>query len=75
MIVEASGRPLAITHDTSKPTIKTSLSVDCSLAADELGWQPKVDIKSGVARTVKWWKDNIDPKTLNEKLLRVAARL
>jgi nucleoside-diphosphate-sugar epimerase len=64
MIVEASGRQLSIQHDTSKPTIKTSLSVDCSLAAAELGWQPKVEIGTGVVRTVNWWKENIDPQTL-----------
>lgn len=63
-IVAASGKKLAIEHDLSAPTIKTSLFLDCSRAKDELGWQPKISLDAGIARTVGWWRDHIDPATL-----------
>ena len=65
MIVEASGKQLKIEHDLSQPTIKTSLYLDTSLAAKELGWEPKISLKDGISATIDWWKANIDSKTLN----------
>jgi GDP-L-fucose synthase len=59
MIVEAENPSLAIEHDLSKPTIKTSLFLDCSLALEELGWKPSVSLSEGIARTLRWWHDNI----------------
>lgn len=64
MIVDASGKELNIEHDLSQPTIKTSLSLDCALAGNELGWQPKVPLNEGIQRTIDWWAENIDPQTL-----------
>lgn len=66
-IVKASGKKLAIEHDLTQPTIKTSLYLDCSLAKQELGWQPQVDLDPGIARTIDWWRENIDPATLQIK--------
>lgn len=63
-IVAASGKSLKIEHDLSQPTIKTSLFLDCGLAREELGWEPKVKLEDGIARTVAWWRDHIDPQTL-----------
>ena len=50
----ASGKPLAIEHDLSAPSIKTSLSLDCSLARRELGWAPTVALRDGLQRTLTW---------------------
>lgn len=66
-IVAASGKKLEIEHDLSQPTIKTSLFLDCSLAKKELGWEPKVELDSGIKETIEWWKNNIDEKTLKPK--------
>ncbi len=63
-IVAASGKKLAIEHDLTQPTIKTSLFLDCSLAKQELGWEPKISLDDGIKSTVEWWADNIDPATL-----------
>jgi len=63
-IVGASGKKLAIEHDLSQPTIKTSLFLDCGLAKSELGWEPKVGLDDGIARTIDWWREHIDPATL-----------
>jgi GDP-L-fucose synthase len=57
-IVAASGRDLRIEHDLSQPTIKTSLSLDCRKAKRELGWEPRVPLDEGIARTIAWWKEN-----------------
>jgi nucleoside-diphosphate-sugar epimerase len=60
-IVAASGRKLDIEHDTSQPSIKTSLFLDTSLATHELGWEPKVSLDDGIARTIAWWVANVRP--------------
>jgi GDP-L-fucose synthase len=62
-IVSHSGKKLTIEHDLAQPTIKTSLSLNCDLAKKELNWAPKVDLDTGIKRTLAWWQDNIAPKT------------
>ncbi|MDA1277808.1 MAG: NAD-dependent epimerase/dehydratase family protein, partial [Verrucomicrobia bacterium] len=56
-IVEASGRPLRIEHDLSKPTIETSLSLDTTRASEELGWQPRVPLDEGIEMTLDWYRE------------------
>ena len=46
-------------YDLSQPTIKTSLSLDCSKAKNELDWYPETTIDQGIAKTIAWWKENI----------------
>ena len=55
-IVAASGKRLEIRHDLSKPTIKTSLSLDCRKAARELGWTPRTGLDDGIGLTLDWWR-------------------
>ncbi len=57
-IIAASGRALDIEHDLTKPTIPTSLALDCGKAARELGWRPKTALKDGIAKTLDWWRAN-----------------
>ncbi len=64
-IVLLSGKKLAIEHDLTQPTIKTSLFLDCSLAEQELGWKPKISLDEGITETIKWWRDNINPEDLS----------
>lgn len=66
-MVKASGKSLKVEHDLTQPTIKTSLFLDCSLARQELGWEPKVGLDEGIQRTLDWWRDHIDPATLHLK--------
>lgn len=65
LIVRLSGKELSVDQDLSKPSIKTSLALDCSLAKEELGWKPEVEIADGIDKTLNWWKKNIDPSTLH----------
>jgi len=66
-IITASKKDLKIEHDLSMPTIKTSLFLDCSLAEKDLGWKPKIGLDNGIKKTINWWKNNIDEKTLKPK--------
>ncbi len=59
MIVAAENPGLAIEHDLSKPTIKTSLSLDCTKASDELGWRPQISLAEGIGETLRWWHAHI----------------
>jgi len=58
-IVKESGRTLAIEHDLSQPTIKTSLFLDCAKAERELGWIRETSLTAGIAKTLRWWKANV----------------
>jgi GDP-L-fucose synthase len=58
-IISASGKKLKIEHDLTQPTIKTSLSLNCEKAKNELGWTPKTSLDDGIAYTISWWKKNI----------------
>jgi nucleoside-diphosphate-sugar epimerase len=55
-IVAASGKQLEIRHDLTKPTIKTSLSLDCRKAARKLGWAPRTTLDDGIRLTLDWWR-------------------
>jgi len=59
-IIGASGKELAVEHDTSKPTIKTSLSLDTGKAKEMLGWEPKTSLGEGIRRTMDWYRANPD---------------
>tara|TARA_R110002072_G_scaffold51313_6_gene137668 strand:- start:2549 stop:2977 length:429 start_codon:yes stop_codon:yes gene_type:complete len=58
-IIKHSGKDLEIKHDLSKPTIPTSLFLNCDKAKKLLGWKPSVDIDSGITKTINWYKNNI----------------
>ena len=45
-------------HDLSKPTVPTSLFLDCSKAKKELGWKPKHSLDQGLQKTINWYKKN-----------------
>jgi GDP-L-fucose synthase len=61
-IVHYSGKNLSIEHDLSQPTIKTSLFLNCDLAKQELGWEPKVTLDEGIQKTLVWWDEHIGDK-------------
>ena len=61
-IVAASGRPLRIEHDLAKPTIKTSVSLDCSRAGAELEWRPRMSLDEGIRHTLDWYRGTYGEK-------------
>ena len=59
-VIECSGKDLEIVHDLSKPTVPTSLYLDCSYAKEKLGWEPSYSLESGLLETLKWYKENME---------------
>ena len=55
-IVELSGKKLSIIYDLTKPTIKTSLSLDCGKAYQDLGWRPEITLDEGIMRILAWYR-------------------
>lgn len=47
---------LNIVHDLSKPSIPTSICLDCSKAKSLLGWTPKHSLDQGIIKTINWYK-------------------
>jgi GDP-L-fucose synthase len=58
-VIDLAGRDLRIRYDATKPTIKTSVSLDCTKAKVELGWQPKISLEEGIRRTLAWWRETV----------------
>ena len=58
-IITHSGRDLEIVHDLSKPTIPTSLFLNCTKAKEILGWEATTDLDTGIIKTLNWYKENI----------------
>lgn len=52
--------PRKISYDTSQPTIPTSLFLDCTKAKEELGWEPKYSLESGLTHTISWYAKHLN---------------
>jgi len=57
-IIKCSGKKLEIIHDLSKPTIPTSLFLDCSHVKEKFGWEPIYTLEEGITKTLKWYGNN-----------------
>ena len=57
-VIKVSGRELTMEHDLSKPTVPTSLFLDCSKAKKDLGWSPRHSLEEGLQKTIKWFREN-----------------
>ena len=53
-IVRASGKPIRIDYDTSKPTGDRGRCADFAKARDVLGWRPRVAFQDGIDRLYAW---------------------
>lgn len=58
-IVHASERNLEIVHDLSKPSVPSSLFLNCDRAREIFGWEPKCSLDDGIEKTLAWYKKNI----------------
>jgi len=57
-IITYSERELEIIYDLSKPTVPTSLFLDCTLVKEKLNWEPKHTLDEGIIKTLNWYKNN-----------------
>ncbi len=46
-----------IKFDLSKPSIATSICLDCSKAKEILGWKPNHTLDEGIVKTIDWYKE------------------
>jgi len=58
-IILHSNKEMKINHDLTKPTIPTSLFLDCTKSKNLLNWEPETDIDSGIIKTITWYLQNI----------------
>lgn len=58
-IIKVSGKKIKIEFDTSKPTIKFSLSLNLNKAKRVYSWKPRVSLDEGISKTLAWYKRNI----------------
>lgn len=57
-IINCSGKDIKISHDISKPTIKTKLCLDTTKARDAFGWSPRFTLDEGIKGTIEWYGKN-----------------
>jgi GDP-L-fucose synthase len=60
----------AVTFDSSKPTMIPVRLIDISRARSILGFEPKTDLRTGIFRTIEWYKAR---RFKSESKLRVTA--
>ena len=48
-----------IKYDSTKPVGPLSRTANISKAKSHLGWDPKIGLEEGIARTAKWIKTRI----------------
>lgn len=58
MIVRISGRRLSVVHKTDKPNILTHTAINIERSKRIFGWQPKVDLETGIRQTMDWYLKN-----------------
>ncbi len=54
IIARVSGKTIAKNHDTSKPQGVRGRNSDNSLLRDTLGWEPSIDLDTGLKPTYEW---------------------
>jgi nucleoside-diphosphate-sugar epimerase len=59
-IIMCSNKKIEVQYDASKPSIKTNILIDSSLAKKEMDWLPKTNINQGVIKTYRWLKKNYE---------------
>jgi GDP-L-fucose synthase len=57
-ITDIYGYKPEFNYDITKPTMIPIRLVDVSRIKDEIGWEAKHDLKSGLQKTIEWYKNN-----------------
>ena len=60
-VLRQLGKPESlIRHVTDRPGHDRRYAIDPTRAQEELGWRPEVEFEDGLARTIRWYRDNTD---------------
>lgn len=57
-IMKINNKSLEIKMDASKPDIPTTVILNFNKAKEQLGWEPRIDIKEGLIKTCQWYQKN-----------------
>ncbi len=60
MLEELHGKPIPVTYGDWRPGDQKVCIYDISKAHRELGWEPKIDVKTGIERLYRWVKENAE---------------
>ncbi|MHB1924576.1 MAG: UDP-glucuronic acid decarboxylase family protein [Acidimicrobiales bacterium] len=60
LVLETTGSASALVHEELPVDDPTQRRPDISLARAELGWEPKVALAEGLARTAEWFRARLD---------------
>ena len=58
-IIKISKKDINIQFNKTKPTIPFDMYLNIKKSEKEIGWKPKVDIDTGIKKTIRWWNKNI----------------
>ncbi len=56
-IIKHSGKKIKLDFDLSKKSLKNSVKINILKSKKEIGWTPKINIDSGIKKTLVWYKD------------------
>lgn len=74
-LLDVEGFDPKIEHDTSKPTAIPARRVDVGKARAVLGWEPKIGMREGLARTLAWYKEHRRLHVLAETRVATSVRI
>ncbi len=60
ILSEVTKTEFRIVHEKQRPGEVRRISLDCSLAAERLGWRPQVPLGEGLFRTWNWFLQEVD---------------
>lgn len=58
-LIRISGKSLTISHDTSMPSINTSLSVNSQKFSNNYGWEVETSLSDGLMKSMIWLEGNL----------------
>ena len=59
-ILEVTGSSSSLAHEPLPENDPVRRRPDISLATEQLGWKPEIDLPEGLSRTVEWFRSNLD---------------
>jgi len=70
MVEEIAGVKVRRTHNLSAPQGVRGRNSDNSLILEKLGWEPEIDLKTGLAKTYVWIKEQFERRARGETVIQ-----
>jgi nucleoside-diphosphate-sugar epimerase len=74
MITKISGKVITKSYDLNAPQGVRGRNADISLAREVLGWEPKVSLEEGLAKTYKWIEHQCSQKSPSKQQMKAKMR-